>query len=197
MLLFEPSTLVQPCISLLEEIALPIYSSSLDYNKLQSVIDSVKDRILCEKPLATNCFPNLSPWQVIKECIKEETRRIKAHLFLRKIIDKEKKSAKEVGHFIVHNAIFHQPQAHHFQDHYVLNVFQQMLFVPHGHKGNSPMGSPLYIHSIQTLLGKDKLRIDFTELLLLFKPHDAHVLANDIHGLFFLRCPSHLEDIRL
>ena len=74
-----------------------------------SVIDSVKDKILCEKPLATNCFPDLSPWQVIKGCVKEETRRIKAHLFLRKIIDEEKKLAEEVGHLIVNDAVLHRP----------------------------------------------------------------------------------------
>ena len=86
---------------------MPIHPYSLEYNKLVSKVDSSKDRTLYEKLLATNCFPDLSPWQVIKGCIKEETKRIIAHLFLRKIIDEEKKFAKEVRHLIVNNAVFH------------------------------------------------------------------------------------------
>ena len=115
---------------------------------------------------------------------------------MRKINEEEKKFAEEVGHVIVNNAIFHWSQAHHFRDHGILNVLLQMLFVLHGHKGNSPMGSPVYIRPILTLSRENELRIDFTELLLP-KPHDPHVFANNIHGFFFLRFPSHLEDIRL
>ena len=85
---------------------MPIYSCSLEYNKLLSIVDSVKDRILCEKPSTTKSFHNLSPWQLIKGCVKEKMRRIKAHLFLRKIIDEEEKSAEKVEHLIVNNAIF-------------------------------------------------------------------------------------------
>ena len=88
-----------------------------------SIVDSVRDRILGEKLSATNSVPNLPPWQVIKKCIKEESRTIKAHLLLRKIVDEEKKSTEEVGHLIVNNAVLHWPKTHHFLDHCVLNVF--------------------------------------------------------------------------
>ena len=88
---------------------MPIYSCSLEYNKLLSIIDSVKDRILCEKSFATNSFLDLSPWQVIKGCIKKEKRRVKAHLLLGKIVDEEKEFAEEVGHLIVNNAVLHWP----------------------------------------------------------------------------------------
>ena len=72
-----------------------------------------------------------------------------------------------------------------------------MLFVPHGHKGNSPMGSPLDIRPILTLSGEDELRIEFVEFPLLLKSHDLYVFVNNIHGFFFLRCPSPLEDMGL
>ena len=94
-------------ISLLDKIATFIYSSSLKYNKLLSIIDHEKDRILQIKPTAANCISNLHPRGMIEGCIKEETWRIKAHLFMRKINEEEKKFVEEVGHVIVDYAIFH------------------------------------------------------------------------------------------
>ena len=112
---------------------------------------------------------------------------------MRTINEEEKKFVEEVGHVIVHNAIFHWSQPHHFQDHCVLTVFQQMRFVPHGHKGNSPMGSPLDVSPIMTL----SLKYILLSCLFLSSLMDRMCFANNIHGFFFLRCPSHLEDIRL
>ena len=59
------------------------------------------------------------------------------------------------------------------------------------------MGSPLDIRLVLTLSREDELREELAEFSLLFKSHGLHVFANNIHGFFFLRCPSHLEDIRL
>ena len=93
-------------ISLLDEIAASIYSSSLKYNNVLSIIDRAKDRILQIKPTAVSCISNLHPRGMIKGCIKEETWRIKAHFLMRKIKEKEYKFAEEVGHVIVDYAIF-------------------------------------------------------------------------------------------
>ena len=88
-------------------MTLTIYSSSLKYNKLLSIIDYAKDRILQIKPAAVNCISDLHPRGMIEGCIKEETWRIKAHFLMRKIKEKEKKFAEEVGHVIVDYAILH------------------------------------------------------------------------------------------
>ena len=57
--------------------------------------------------MATNGISDLHPRGVIESCIKEETQRIKAHFLMRKIKEKQKKFAEEVGHVIVDYAIFH------------------------------------------------------------------------------------------
>ena len=85
---------------------------------------------------------------MIKRCTEEESGRIKTHLLVRKINEKEKELAEKVWHLIENNEIFHRSYAHHFHEHGVLNIFEQVLFVPHGHKGNFPMGSPFYIRPI-------------------------------------------------
>ena len=104
-----PSKLVKPRISLLEEIASPIYSCYLEYNKLLSIVDRTKDRILEIKPSVTHCISDFPPRRMIERCIKEESGRIKTHLLVRKIKEKEKELAEKVWHLIENNAIFHRP----------------------------------------------------------------------------------------
>ena len=126
----NPSKLVFVPISLLYEIPASIYSCSLKYNKLLSIIDRAKDRILEIKPLATHCISDFHPRRMIKRCIEEESRRIKTHLLVRKIKEKEKKPAEEVWHVIEDNTILPWSHVHHFHKHGILNVLHQMLFIP-------------------------------------------------------------------
>ena len=131
--------------SFLYEVAAAIYSSPLIYDKLLSIVDRAKDRTLEIEPSPTHCLFDFHPRRMIEKCIEEESGRIKTHLLVRKIKEKEKKFAEKVWHFVEDNAILHRSYAHHFHKHGVLNIFQQMLFVPHCYKSNSPMGSPFYI----------------------------------------------------
>ena len=142
-----------------------IYSSPLIYDKLLSIVDRAKDRILEIKPSPTHCISGFHPWRMIKRCIKEESRRIETHLLVRKIKEKEQEFTEKFWHLIENNAILHRSYAHHFHKHGVSNIFEQMLFIPHCYKGNSPMSSPFYVCPIKTLLRKDVPRIDFTEPL--------------------------------
>ena len=93
----------------LDKVAAAIYSNSLIYDKLLSIIDHTKDGILEIKPSATNCISDLHPRGMIKRCIEEELGRIKTHLLVRKIKKKEKELAEKVWHLIENNAIFHRP----------------------------------------------------------------------------------------
>ena len=129
----------------LDEVAAAIYSNPLIYDKLLSIVDRAKDGILEIEPSAMNCIFNFHPRGMIKRCIKEESGRIKTHLLVRKIKEKEKELVEKVWHLIENNAILHRSYAHHFHKHGVTNIFHQMLFIPHSHKGNSPMSSPFYI----------------------------------------------------
>ena len=101
-------------ISLLDEIAASIYSSSLIYDKLLGIVDRAKDGIFEIKSLAANCISNLHPRGMIKRRIEEESRRIETHLLVRKIKEKEQELTEKVWHLIENNAILHQSYAHHF-----------------------------------------------------------------------------------
>ena len=97
--------------SLLDEIAMAIYSIPLIYNKLLSIVDHAKDGIFEIKSSATNCISDLHPRGMIKRRIEEESGRIKTHLLVRKIKEKEKELVEKVGHLIENNAIFHRSYA--------------------------------------------------------------------------------------
>ena len=149
------------------------------------------------KTLALICFPNFSPWRMIKRWLQNDLWRIEAHLLLRKIVDQKKQPFEEIRHFIVYNAILHWSQSHHLLDHGKLDVFDQMLFIPHSHKSYSPMGSPFDIYSVLTLPWKEMLRKKFVDFLLLLNPHLAHMLTDDIHGFLFTSFPGHLRKFGL
>ena len=98
MLILYPSKFgyYYPYSFLYEEVA-AIYPSPLIYDKLLSIVDRAKDRILEIKLSATHCISNFHPRRMIKRCIEEESGRIKTHLLVRKIKEKEKKLAEKFG----------------------------------------------------------------------------------------------------
>ena len=147
-----------PPIPFLDEVVAAIYSSPLIHDKLLSIADHAKDGILEIKLTATNCISDFHPRGMIKRCIEEELGRIKTHLLARKIKEKEKELAEKVWHLIENNAILHRSYAHHFHEHGVLDIFQQVLFVPHGHECNPPM--VVHFTSVQLSPCRGKMSLD-------------------------------------
>ena len=88
-------------------MVMPIHPCPLKDYKLLSIVYNAKERVLEVKLSATNSLSNLSPWQVIKGCVKEETRRVETHLLLGKVVGEEKESVEEIWHLIVYDAILH------------------------------------------------------------------------------------------